>query len=168
MNLYVIDYINRWHSLSIDCKDRLSEASRVAICIQGMHWELLYILQGIKPHTFEELTTLAHDIELSLSSHREKSLPIDKDTKRGDKFSKSTVEESLAITTEPIHYKKNASLPQEKERRQPTLKEMEERIYPFPDSDVSGMLDDLLEKKIIKLSECKRPEEMVHTNDPKY
>ena len=93
-------------------------------------------------------------MELSLSSRGEKGLPIDKDTKRGDKYSKSTIEESLAITTEPIHYKKSASLPQEKERHRPTLKEMEERTYPFLDSDVSGMLDDLLEKKIIKLPEC--------------
>ena len=103
-----------------------------------------------------------------MSSHGEKGLPIDKDTKRGDKYSNSIVEESFAITTEPIHYKKNTSLPQEKERRQPTLKEMEERTYPFPDSDVSGILDDLLKKKIIKLLECKRPEEIGHTNDPKY
>jgi len=55
-------------------------------------------------------------MELSLSRHGEKGLPVDKDTKRGVKFSKSTVEESLAITTEAIHYKKNTSLPQEKER----------------------------------------------------
>ena len=67
-----------------------------------------------------------------------------------------------------LHYKKNASLPQEKERRRPTLKEMEERTYPFPDSDVSGILDGLLKKKIIKLLECKRLEEIGHTNDPKY
>ena len=98
-------------TLSLDCKDRLSEASRVAMCIQDMHWGLLYILQGIKPRTFEELATHAHDMELSLSSRGEKHLPVDKDTKRGDKYSKSTVEESLAITTESIHYKKNASLP---------------------------------------------------------
>ena len=45
---------------------------------------------------------------------------------------------------------------------------MEEKTYHFPDFDVSGIFDDLLEKKIIKLSECKRPEEMGHTNDPKY
>ena len=95
-------------------------------------------------------------MELSLSSRGEKGLPIDKDTKRGDKFFKSTVE-SLAITTKPIHYKKSASLPQEKERHRPTLKEMEEKTYPFPNSDVSRMLDYLLEKKIIKLPECKRP-----------
>ena len=33
----VVDYINRWRLLSLDCKDRLSESSRVAMCIQGMH-----------------------------------------------------------------------------------------------------------------------------------
>ncbi|KAL0011686.1 hypothetical protein SO802_006794 [Lithocarpus litseifolius] len=134
----------------------------------GMHWGLLYILQRIKPCTFEELATRAHDMELSLSSHGEKGLPIDKDTKRGDKYSKFTVEESLAITTKPIHYKKYTSIPQEKEWCLPTLKEMEERTYPFPDSDVSRLLDDLQEKKIIKLPECKRLEEMGHTNDLKY
>ena len=53
----VVDYINRWRSLSIDCKDRLSEVSAMEMCIQGMHWSLLYIFQGIRPRTFEELTT---------------------------------------------------------------------------------------------------------------
>ena len=50
-------------------KDRLSEISTVEMCIQGMHWRLLYILQGIKPRTFEELATRAHDMELSIASH---------------------------------------------------------------------------------------------------
>ena len=37
-------------SLSLDYKDGLSEISVVEMCIQGMHWGLLYILQVIKPH----------------------------------------------------------------------------------------------------------------------
>ncbi|XP_070004854.1 uncharacterized protein [Nicotiana sylvestris] len=33
----LVDYINRWRALSLDCKDRLSEISDVDMCIQGMH-----------------------------------------------------------------------------------------------------------------------------------
>ena len=33
----VVDYINRWCSLSLECKDRLYEVSAMEMCIQGMH-----------------------------------------------------------------------------------------------------------------------------------
>ncbi|KAM1676543.1 hypothetical protein ACFX2K_042349 [Malus domestica] len=68
----VIDYINRWRTLSLDCKDRLSETSSIEMCIQGMQWGLQYILQGIKPRTLEELATRAHDMELSIVHHGKK------------------------------------------------------------------------------------------------
>ena len=36
-NELVVDYIDQWRSLSLDCKDRLSEIFVVEMCIQGMH-----------------------------------------------------------------------------------------------------------------------------------
>ena len=33
----VVDFINHWRSLSLNCKDRLSEISSIEMCIQGMN-----------------------------------------------------------------------------------------------------------------------------------
>ncbi|XP_059628891.1 uncharacterized protein LOC132271510 [Cornus florida] len=87
---------------------RLSEISAVEMCMRGMYWGLLYILQGIKPRTFEELAMRAHDIEISMKSHEGKS-PVatvpskdKKDWKKGDKSSKTAAKDSMAISTTPI------------------------------------------------------------------
>ena len=52
--------------------------------------------------------------------------------------------------------------------RHPTLKELQEKKYSFPASDLPGMLDDLLQKRVIQLLEPKRPEEVGWTANPKY
>ncbi|KAL7145363.1 hypothetical protein ABFS83_07G077700 [Erythranthe nasuta] len=65
----VIDYINRWKNLSLNCKDQLPETSSIELCIQGMQWGLRYIIQGIRPKRFEDLATRAHDMELSIAAN---------------------------------------------------------------------------------------------------
>lgn len=52
-----MDYINHWRTLNLDCRDRLFELFTVEMCIKGMYWDLLYILQGIKAQNFEQVTT---------------------------------------------------------------------------------------------------------------
>ncbi|KAA0061878.1 ty3-gypsy retrotransposon protein [Cucumis melo var. makuwa] len=54
----------------------------------------------------------------------------------------------------------------EGKKRRSMLTERQEKVYPFPDSDLPDMLDQLLEKQLIQLPECKRPAEMGRVNDP--
>ncbi|KAM1985029.1 hypothetical protein ACFX16_013233 [Malus domestica] len=169
----VIDYINRWRILSLDSKDRLSETSSIEMCIQGMQWGLQYILQGIKPRTFEELATRAHDMELTIAHHGKNELIADY---KNDKVLETKVEkaawkstkEAMTVNTAPVKIPTRGKAIQaeafrDQEMHKRTLKELEEKTYPFPDSDMVAMLEDLLEKKVIGLPECRRPEEMNHT-----
>ncbi|KAL4596013.1 hypothetical protein ACB092_12G133300 [Castanea dentata] len=151
----VVDYINRWRSLSLDCKDRLSKISAIEMCIQGMHWGLLYILQGIKPRTFEELATRAHDMELSISCHEnmKPSVPEEKKERReirkNDRNTKSNVKHSMNVNPAPVKISTG-------------------NVYPFLDADIPEMLEQLFNLKLIELLECKRPEEVGKVDDPDY
>ncbi|KAA0046823.1 ty3-gypsy retrotransposon protein [Cucumis melo var. makuwa] len=78
----------------------------------------------------------------------------------------------MVVSTTPLKLvskeKKMEKRQDEGEKRRPTLKARQEKIYPFPDSDLPDMLDQLLEKQLIQLPECKRPAEMGTVNDPNY
>ncbi|KAM2657977.1 hypothetical protein EV1_013288 [Malus domestica] len=184
----VVDYINRWRNLSLDYNDKLSEISSIEMCVQGMQWGLHYIFQGTKPRTFEELATRAHDMELSIAHHVKKEPITDfkKDkvfSSNVDKTGKKPPKEAFIVNTAPVKTAsapikissktkakeiKRGEPPRTQERYKNTLRELEQKAYPFPDSDMDAMLDDLLEKKVIELPECKRPEEMNRINDSKY
>ncbi|KAA0052091.1 retrotransposon gag protein [Cucumis melo var. makuwa] len=41
-------------------------------------------------------------------------------------------------------------------------------VYPFPDSNVADMLEQLIEKQLIQLPECKRSEQAGKVDDPNY
>src|SRR6516165_6125698 len=176
----VVEYINKWRALSLDCKDRLTETSAVEMCIQGMHWELLYILQGIKPRTFEELATRAHDMEVSIATSGGKGL-IHMDQRRKKKEVRKIEKpikgkEAMTIDTAPVKVgaKAKASTstlpnpPRRQENHKSTLRELEQKKYPFPDADVPDILDQLLQAKLIELPEPKRPNEKHRVEDPKF
>ncbi|KAA0050735.1 retrotransposon gag protein [Cucumis melo var. makuwa] len=176
----VIDYINRWRALSLDCKDKLTELSTVEMCTQGMHWELLYILQGIKPRTFEELATRAHDMELSIANRGAKDFLVQRigsdkneinDTK---KIANNVLNESMLVQETPLEsFSKRKETKHKRnhdgdEKRRPTLREKQKKVYPFPDSDVADMLEQLIEKQLIQLPECKRLEKPGKVDDSNY
>ncbi|KAI5343265.1 hypothetical protein L3X38_011141 [Prunus dulcis] len=121
-------------------------------------------------------------MELSIASHGGKHEPIMEQRKekvlgqKTDKLVKKPTKEAMTINTVPVKIStrdkkkevKRMEPSREVDRRRRTLKELEEKTYPFPDADVVGMLEDLLEKKVIELPKCKRPEEMNRVNDPKF
>ncbi|TYK29282.1 ty3-gypsy retrotransposon protein [Cucumis melo var. makuwa] len=138
-----IDYINRWRALSLDYMDRLTELSAMEMCTQGMHRKLIYILQEIKSHTFEELATRAHDMELSIANREAKDFLVPKirshnneidDTK---KIINSVINESMVVHATPSKsfYKRKETKIEIKhdgdEKGRTTLKERQEKVYPL-------------------------------------
>lgn len=143
-----------------------------------MHCGLHYILKGIKPYIFEELATRAHDIELSIAAHRDPRLEDAWKEKKKKEFKRevkpSKDEEVMTVTTKPVKISRKNNeesknnTPQDKGNAKMSLKELKAKVYPFSNSDVFGMLDELLQLKLIDLPPSKRPEEMGLENDLKY
>jgi len=60
-----------------------------------------------------------------------------------------TKTEPVRITGKPNSEEKRSMPFKDTMRRRPTLKELQQKKYSFPDSNLLGMLDDLLEKGVI-------------------
>ena len=166
--------------MSLDCKDRLSQISAAEKCIQGMHWGLLYILQGIKPRTFEELATRAHDMELSISSHGCTNPPIleesKKEVRRNDRNTTISLKDPMVVNTAVVKVPRRGAKANEEQLEGwqknemccLTFKECEQKVYPFPDEDVPNIIEQLLQLKLIELPKCRQPKHIGKVDDPNY
>ncbi|KAM2257075.1 hypothetical protein ACFXTI_047364 [Malus domestica] len=116
--------------------------------------------------------------KLSIAYHEKKELIVNykNDKVFGPKVDKAAwkpTNEPMTVNTAPIKISSLGKAIQTKafrdqEMRRRTLKKLEEKTYPFPNSDVVAMLKDLLDKKVINLPESRRPEEMNHIDSPRY
>ena len=118
-------------------------------------------------------------MELSIANRGIKDFLISK-VKKGKKEIKCAeeiedcvIKKSIVVHTTPLKFssKENETKAQKrdgKEKHHPTSKERQKKVYPFPDSDIANMLEQLLKQQLIKLSECKRSKQGGKVDDPKY
>ncbi|KAG9458313.1 hypothetical protein H6P81_002821 [Aristolochia fimbriata] len=166
----VIEYINRWHNLSLNCKESTSLSTQTSIdmCIRGMNWTLVYFLQSRKPRDFQELATEAHNMEILIQEKGEGKAPMteaDKNPKFVKKESKAPAKEALATNIAELQkimatqnkntgsdWKPNVNrLASTAICQKFTLKDRQAKTYPFPDSDVPEKCF-VLKDKILELA----------------
>ncbi|GAA0170979.1 hypothetical protein LIER_25126 [Lithospermum erythrorhizon] len=150
------------------------------MCMQGMQWELKYILQGILLKTFKQLSTRPHDMELTIAANKGKGMGTPAATLYKAKVEDVEFKEPYNlyqakdedVEFEAIqrrctchNFQDNEVLFQNQgdtsfgSRNRPMLKEMQAREYQFFDSDTSAILEELLKEKLIGLPKSKRPKE---------
>lgn len=84
----------------------------------------------------------------------------------------------MVVNITPFKFFTNTKLEEKKEknntptkgysRKKSILKERQEKQYPYFDSHIPGMLDNLLQANLIELSWMKHSEEADCVNDPSY
>ncbi|TYK06432.1 uncharacterized protein E5676_scaffold163G001350 [Cucumis melo var. makuwa] len=124
-----------WEQLERDFLNRFYSTRRIVSMIE---------LTATKQQ--KGLATRAHDMELSIANRRNNDLLVSevrkekKEVKSTQKVLKGATKEAMVISTTPLKLvskeKKMEKHQDEGEKRRPTLKERQEKIYPFPDSDL--------------------------------
>jgi len=102
-------------------------------------------------------------MEVTIASHRGSSLSFTESKRdwakvnKNVKSSKNSNKETMTVSkaklfhiTGKLNSEEKRSVPfKDAIRRSPTLRELQEKKYPFPDSELLGMLDNLLEKGVV-------------------
>lgn len=110
--------------------------------------------------------------ETLLLNHTKKT-----DFKRTNKhLSKLDIKESFVATVAPVqiatkvskNFKEKNYIPSSSPKKKSTLEERQGKSYPFIDSDVLEMLNDMLSTRLIELPEMKLPGQANHADDLNY
>ncbi|KAA0041804.1 ty3-gypsy retrotransposon protein [Cucumis melo var. makuwa] len=95
-----------------------------------------------------------------------------KEVKSAHKVSNGATKKAMVVSMTPLKFvskkMKVEKCQDEGEKRRSTLKERQEKVYHFRDSGLPDMLEQLLEKQLIQLSECKQLVEIGMVNDHNY
>ena len=119
-------------------------------------------------------------MELSVTNRETKDLLIS-ELKKGKneisntkKITNSVRNESMVIPKTPsksLSKRKETKIERKHdgiEKHRQSLKERQKKVHQFLDSDVANMLEQLLEKQLIQLTECKRLKQARKVNDHNY
>ncbi|KAG9442388.1 hypothetical protein H6P81_018242 [Aristolochia fimbriata] len=163
----VVDYINRWRNLSLNCKESSNLSLEAEIEM---------------PNDFQELATEAHNMENLIEERGEEGSSSANPRKKGKapaaaapKVTKEKTKSSSATNAfVPIKIGSKTKAPYLPRQltgstyRKLSLEERQAKTYPFADADVPIMLDQLLDNQLLRLPEIKRTGDQSKSKDPNF
>jgi hypothetical protein len=172
------DFINRWRNLSLHCPQPITEPEAVRMCMNNLSPDMAIYLQGVRPITFEELSSKATDIENYMQhisrQGRSHNKPVEKNIQRDKLPVKPKNMQAMETTIAPQKFQTGGSSMRNQDRgspstfRRPTLSERQSQKYSFPAEEVEDLFMGLRELNFIELPRPKRPEETSRFNEPNF
>jgi hypothetical protein len=173
------DFINRWRNLSLHCPQPITEPEAVRMCMNNLSPDMAIHLQGVRPITFEELSSKATDIENYMNHvsrpSRAFNKPFDKNNQRDKQVpSKPKQMQAMEATVAPHKFQTGgtaARLPNKggaSASRRPTLSERQNQKFSFPAEEVEDLFMGLRDLGLIELPKPKRPEESSKVDEPNF
>jgi hypothetical protein len=154
------DFINRWRNLSLHCSQPITVPEAFWMCMNNLSPDMAIHLQGVRPITFEELSSKATDIEKYMNHvsrpSRAFSKSFDKNNQRGKQVpSKPKQMQAMEATIAPHKFQTGdttARLPNKggaSASRRPTVSERQNQKYSFPAEEVEDLFMGLQNLELI-------------------